>query len=56
MRMSIDLLFEWGNRAALTESASSSVSILEMFAAQVARAPERVGGDVRGSLDELSRT
>ncbi|QRY54625.1 amino acid adenylation domain-containing protein [Mycolicibacterium septicum] len=35
-----DLLFEWGNRTALTESASSSVSILEMFATQVARAPE----------------
>src|SRR5262245_60551933 len=35
-----DLLFRWGNRTALTESASSSVSILEMFAAQVARAPE----------------
>ncbi|MFV8162157.1 amino acid adenylation domain-containing protein [Mycobacterium sp. 134] len=41
-------LFEWGNRAALTESASSSASILEMFAAQVARAPESIAVSFEG--------
>ncbi|MDF3342220.1 amino acid adenylation domain-containing protein, partial [Mycolicibacterium septicum] len=53
-------LFEWGNRAALTESASSSVSILEMFAAQVARVPESIAVSFEGrsmtyrELDEAS--
>ncbi|MDT5120187.1 MAG: glycopeptidolipid biosynthesis protein, partial [Mycobacterium sp.] len=35
-------LEEWGNRAVLTQPASAPVSIPELFAAQVARAPEAV--------------
>ena len=35
-------LDEIGNRAVLTEPAATSVSIPELFAAQVARAPEAV--------------
>ena len=35
-------LHGWGNRAALTQPATVSVSIPELFAAQVARAPEAV--------------
>ena len=32
----------WGNRAVLTEPASTPVSVPVLFAAQVARAPEAV--------------
>ena len=35
-------LDEWGNRAVLTEPASTPVSVPELFAAQVARTPEAV--------------
>jgi glycopeptidolipid biosynthesis protein len=37
-----DELDEWGNRAALTGPSPASVSILELFAAQVTRAPAAV--------------
>ncbi|MGA5540200.1 amino acid adenylation domain-containing protein, partial [Mycolicibacterium nivoides] len=53
-------LFAWGNRAVLDQSASSSVSILELFAAQVARAPEATAVTFEGrsmtyrELDEAS--
>jgi len=37
-----DQLAEWGNRAVLTQPVSAPVSIPELFAAQVDRAPEAV--------------
>ena len=43
-----DELDEWGNRAALTESVPAGVSIPELFAAQVARAPEAVAIRFKG--------
>ena len=45
----------WGNRAVLTESASTPVSIPMLFAAQVARAPEAVALSCRGAFVDLSR-
>ena len=60
---SMDLLDEgeharldgWGNRAVLTEPASTPVSIPVLFAAQVARAPEAVALTCRRPLDDVSR-
>ncbi|GKU48010.1 non-ribosomal peptide synthetase [Mycobacterium montefiorense] len=49
-------LEEWGNRAVLTQPASAPVSIPELFAAQVARAPEAVAvncGDRSWTYREL---
>ena len=48
-------LDEIGNRAVLTEPASTPVSIPVLFAAQVARAPEAVALTCRGPLDDLPR-
>ncbi len=41
-------LDEWGNRAVLTEPASTPVSVPELFAAQVARTPEAVAVTFNG--------
>ena len=48
-------LDEWGNRAVLTEPATS-VSVPVLFAAQVARAPEAVALTCRRPLDDVPRT
>jgi glycopeptidolipid biosynthesis protein len=41
-------LDEWGNRAVLTQPASTPVSVPELFAAQVARTPEAVAVTFEG--------
>ena len=49
-------LDEWGNRAVLTEPASTPVSVPELFAAQVARTPEAVAlvcGEVSWTYREV---
>ena len=59
---SIDVLDEgerarlerWGNRAVLTQPAPSSTSIPALFAAQVARAPQAAGDQLRGTVVDLS--
>ena len=48
-------LDEWGNRAVLTRPAPAPVSIPEVFAAQVARAPEAVALTFEGRVDDLPR-
>ena len=40
----------WGNRAVLTEPASTPVSVPVLFAAQVARTPEAVALSCAGSV------
>ena len=60
---SMDLLDEgeharldgWGNRAVLTQPATTSVSIPVLFAAQVARSPGGGGDQLRGAFVDLSR-
>ncbi|MGO4443554.1 amino acid adenylation domain-containing protein [Mycobacterium sp. 2YAF39] len=54
-----DLLAEWGNRAVLNEPAGAPVSIPDLFAAQVDRAPETValvGGERSWTYRELDET
>ena len=48
-------LDQWGNRATLTQSASTPVPIPAIFAEQVARYPGRVGAHVRGSIVDVPR-
>ena len=48
-------LDEVGNRAVLTQPATTPVSIPVLFAAQVARAPEAVAVTLRRPLDDVSR-
>ena len=45
----------WGNRAVLTQPASTPVSVPVLFAAQVARTPGSGGGDLRGPLHDVPR-
>ena len=49
-------LDEWGNRAVLTEPASTPVSVPVLFAAQVARTPGSGGGDLRRPLNDVPGT
>ena len=49
-------LDEIGNRAVLTQPATTPVSIPVLFAAQVARTPEAVAVTLRGPLADLPRT
>ena len=55
MRVSMPGWMRWGNRAVLTQPATTPVSIPALFAAQVARTPEAVALSCRGPLDDLSR-
>ena len=48
-------LDEIGNRAVLTQPATTPVSIPVLFAAQVARTPEAVAVTLRGPLRDLPR-